>query len=164
MLQPFAPDEMADPAPNRLPENFLFPARSTKYLQRCHPKRCAPNRGEWLLPLANAQNRDAWRVQSNPTPSGPLPQDYAQLPPDPLPKLAPRLMRAYPSAPLLERSLRPVSLCKRRSLRDATRKRPYSTNSRRWAYRRLLEHTGRLPSARSEHRASRIAGRTRNHP
>src|SRR5260370_1078737 len=164
MLQPFVPDDMAGPAPNRLPESLLFPARSTECLPRCYRKRCAPNRGEWLLALANAQNCDAWRVQSNPTPSGPLQQDYAHLLRDPLPNLTPRLTRAYPSAPLLVRSLRPVSLGKRRSLRDATRKTPYSTNSRRPAYRRLPDETGRLPSARSEHHAPRIVERTRNHP
>ena len=36
MLQPFAQDELADPAPYRLPESLLFPARSTRYLPRCH--------------------------------------------------------------------------------------------------------------------------------
>ncbi len=35
-------------------------------------------------------------------------------------------MRSYDSAPLLVKSLRPVSLGKRRSLPDATRKEPYT--------------------------------------
>ena len=77
-LQPLVSGNMAGPAPHRLPESLLFRARSTEYLPLCHRKRCAPSRGEWLLELANTQNCDAWRVQSNPTPSDPLQQDYAQ--------------------------------------------------------------------------------------
>src|ERR1700693_1012212 len=97
-------------------------------------------------------------------PSGPLQQDYAQIGLKPLPKRAPGPIRGYPSEPLLLRSLRPGSLGKRRSLRDATRKTPHSTNSRRPADRGLPDKTGRLSSARSEHHASRIVARTRNRP
>src|SRR5271166_2381823 len=112
MLQPFVPNELASPAPNRLPESLLFLARSTEYLPRCHRKRCAPNRGEWLLSLANTKNCDAWRVQSNPTPSVPLQQDYAQVGRKSLPKRAPGPTRTYLSAPLLARFLRSGSLGK----------------------------------------------------
>ena len=63
--------------------SLLFPARSTEYLPLCYRKRCAPNRDKWILAPANAQNGDALRVQSNPMPSGPLRQDYAQGGPRP---------------------------------------------------------------------------------
>src|SRR5271166_5122808 len=164
MLQPLVPGNMAGPTPHRLPESLLFRARSTEYLPRRHRKRRAPNRGKWLLALANTQNCDALTAQSNPMPSGSLQQDYVHLPRVPLPKLAPWLMRSYHLAPLLVRSLRPGSLGKRRSLRNATRTWPQSTGRRRLAYGSLLHKTGRPPSARSEHRASRILARTRNRP
>jgi hypothetical protein len=45
MLQPFVPDALAGPAPNRSTESLLFRARSTEYLPRCHRKRSAPIRG-----------------------------------------------------------------------------------------------------------------------
>src|SRR5208282_6657092 len=124
--------------------------QSTEYLPWCHRKRCVPNRGKWLPSLANTQNRDAWRVQSNPTPSVPLQQDYAHLAREPLPNLTPGLLRSYHLAPLLLRSLRPCSLGKRLSLRDATGTWPHSTDSRRLAYSSLLQKTVRFPSARSE--------------
>src|SRR3984957_18609964 len=163
-LRPLVPGNMARLAPNLLPDSLLFPARSTEYLQRCHRKRCAPNRAKWLHSLANAQNCDAWRVQSIPTPSGPLQQDYAHIGRDPLPKRAPWLMRAYPSVPSLERSLHPSSLGKRRSLRDSTRIRPNSKDSRQLAFGGLPHKTGRLSNARSEHHALRIVARIQNHP
>src|SRR6516165_9074389 len=53
MLRPLALANLADSIPHRLPESLLFPARSTEDLRLCHRKRCAPNRGEWLLSLAN---------------------------------------------------------------------------------------------------------------
>src|ERR1700747_2236372 len=53
-------------------------------------------------------------------------------------------MRAYPSAPLPVRSPHPYWLGKRRSLRDATRIGPDSTNSQGPAYRRLLHFMQRL--------------------
>src|SRR6516165_5228548 len=164
MLRPFVPGKLACRALHRLPEDLLFPARSTKYLPWCHRKRCAPNLGEWFLGLENSKNCDAWRVQSNPTPSGQLQQDYPHSPRESLPNLARWLMRAYPSAPLLVRSLRPVSSDRRQSLRDATRIAPHSRDSRRSAYRRLPDETGCLPSAKSEHRASRVVERPRNPP
>ena len=67
MLLPFVRAELAGPAPYRLPECLLFPARSREYLPQRHRKRCVPNRGEWLLQLTNTQNCDALRVQSVPT-------------------------------------------------------------------------------------------------
>src|SRR5271156_488284 len=79
---------MTCPAPHRLPDSLLFRARSTEYLPRCHQKRCAPNRGVWLLALASAQNCDALTLQSNPMPSVPLQQDYAHLTREPQPNLA----------------------------------------------------------------------------
>src|SRR5215469_5520865 len=161
MLQPFVRDALAV---HWLAENLLVPARSTKCLRRRHRRRCAPNHAKGLLPLATAQNCDAWRVQSIPTPSGPPQQDYAHSCRASLPSVAPGLTHSYHSAPLLVRSLPPCSLCRRRSLRDATRTAPDGTNSRRPADRGLPEEVLRLPSARSEHRASRIAARTRNHP
>src|SRR5258707_15611981 len=97
-------------------------------------------------------------------PSVPLQKDYAQSVRETRQNVAPRLTRSYHSAPLLVRSLPPCSLCRRRSLRDATRIAPLGTDSRRPAYRGLPEEILRLPSARSEHRASRIVARTRNHP
>src|SRR6516164_2520597 len=155
---------MAGSAPHRLLDSLLFPARSTEYLQRCYLRRCAPNHAKGLLPLATGQNCDAWRVQSIPTPSGPLQQDYAHSCRASLPSVAPRLTHSYHSAPLLVRSLPPCPLCRRRSLRDATRIAPNGTDSRRPAYRSLPEEILRLPSARSEHHASRIVAQTRNHP
>ena len=77
-LQPLVPGNMARPASRRLPASPLFRPRSTRYLQLCHRKRCAPNREECLLQPANVQNSDALTVQSNPMPSVPLQQDYAQ--------------------------------------------------------------------------------------
>src|SRR5215470_17763962 len=50
-LQPCVRDDLAGPAPYWLPDNLLFPARSTKYLLRGYPKRCAPNRGNSLRAL-----------------------------------------------------------------------------------------------------------------
>src|SRR6516164_3795728 len=161
MLQPFVRETLAV---HCLPENLLIPARSTKCLRRRHRKRCAPNHAKGLLALATAQNCDAWRVQSIPTPSGPLQQDYAHSCRASLPSVAPRLTHSYHSAPLLVRSLPPCPLCRRRSLRDATRIAPNGTDSRRPAYRSLPEEILRLPSARSEHHASRIVAQTRNHP
>src|ERR1700722_16150110 len=105
-LRPLVPGNMARPAPNLLPDSLLFPARSTEYLQLCRRKRCAPNRAKWLRSLANAQNCDAWRVQSIPTPSGPLQQYHAQIGGEPQPNSARRLMRSYHLAALLVRSLR----------------------------------------------------------
>src|SRR6516225_4657680 len=77
-LQPCVRDDLAGPAPYWLPDNLLFPARSTKYLLRGYPKRCAPNHGNFLRALAKAQNCDAWRVQSVPRRNGPLWRDHAQ--------------------------------------------------------------------------------------
>jgi len=101
ILPPFVLGNLACPIPNRSPENPLFPARSTEYLPRCHRKRCAPSRAQWLIQSGNTQDCDAWRVQLNPTQSGPLQQDYAQSKRDSLPNLAQGLMRSYHSASLL---------------------------------------------------------------
>src|SRR3984893_17809187 len=155
---------MARPQLSRLSYSHVFRPRSTRCPQLCRRKRCAPHHGKYLPSLANVQSRDAWIVQSIPTPSGPLQKDYAQSYRASLPSVAPGLTRSYHSAPLLVRSLPPCSLCRRRSLRDATRIAPHGTDSRRPAYRGLPEEILRLPSARSEHRASRIVARTRNHP
>src|SRR6516225_7147727 len=157
-------DEVPEPAQHRLPEDLLVPARSTKCLRRCLRTRSASNRGKRFLALTNTKNCGAWRVQSIPTPSGPLQQNCAHSSRASLPRVAPGLTYSYHSAPLLVRSLPPCSLCRRRSLRDATRIAPNDTDSRRPAYRRLPEEILRLPSARSEHHASRIVARTRNHP
>src|SRR5580704_5370267 len=64
--------KMTPPASNRFPVSLLFRARSTEYLPRCHRKRCAPNRGEWILLIANTQNCDALTVQLIPMPTVPL--------------------------------------------------------------------------------------------
>src|SRR5262249_53913954 len=106
-LQPLGLGIAAPSASSRLPDCRLFRPRSTKYLQLCHPKRCAPNRGEPLLQAANAQNSDASIVQLSRTPGVPLQQDYAQSGREPLQKLVRRLMRAYRSASSLVRSLPP---------------------------------------------------------
>src|SRR5262249_46577544 len=142
---------------------LLFPARSTEYLPQCYPRSCAPNRGRRFLSLANAENGGESTARSNPTRSGPLRQDCALLPLEPRPSLAPGLIRAYHSAPWLGRSLRPTSLAKRRSLQNAIRTRPRSTDRRRLAYRRLPHETARPSNARSEQHAARIVERTRDH-
>ena len=59
-----AKGQMASPAPHRLPDSLLFPARSTEYPPRYHRMRCAPNRGESILPLASTQNCNALTIQS----------------------------------------------------------------------------------------------------
>src|SRR5262245_46050996 len=100
MLQPLVRADLGDPAPRRLPEGLLFPARSTEYL-RSHQKRCVPNRAKWFLALAKIQNCDAWKGQSNPMLSDPPQRDYARWRRDPPPNRARRLMRAYHLAPLL---------------------------------------------------------------
>src|SRR6516164_7793164 len=99
-LQPCVRDDLAGPAPYWLPDNLLFPARSTKYLLRGYQKRCAPNRGNSLRALANRENCDAWRVQSVPRRNGPPRRDHVQSRPEVLPKTAPGLMSSYPLAPL----------------------------------------------------------------
>src|ERR1700752_384337 len=96
-LQPLVLENMEDRRSSRLPDNPLFLVRSTEYLPRCHRKRCAPNRAQWLIQSGNTQDCDAWRVQLNPTQSGPLQQDYAQSKRDSLPNLAQGLMRSYHS-------------------------------------------------------------------
>src|ERR1700686_2383387 len=165
MLQPFARDYLAGPAPYRLPEDLLFPARSTEYLPRCYLTRCAPNRDKSLLALARAQNCDAWRVLSYPTPSGPLRHDCARRSRDPPHNLAPWLTRTYPSAPLLLRSPRPAARGKRRSLRNASRTWPHKSDRGRLAPGSLpQQETGRFPSARSEPHASRISGTSQTRP
>src|SRR5260370_32672418 len=148
-LQPLVPGTVAPSGSSRLPDCPLFRPRSTRCLQLCHPKRCAPNRGEPLLQAANAQNSDALTVQSNPTTSVALQQDYAQSGREPLQKLVPRLMRAYHSAPSLMRSLPPWSLGKRRSLLNATRIGPHRTEIKQRARRSLRPETVHLQSARS---------------
>src|SRR5271165_2000850 len=120
-LQPLVVGEMARPASSQLPASLPFPPRSTKYLQLCHRKRCAPNRGERLLEPTTAQNYDALTAQSNPTRNVPLQQDYAQSNRESLHAIVPRLSRAYHSAFWLVRSLLPGPLGKRRFLRNATR-------------------------------------------
>jgi hypothetical protein len=69
-LQPCVRDELAGPAPYRLPDNLLFPARSTKYLLRVYPERCAPNRGNSLRALAKVQNCDVNLMQRLPKQTG----------------------------------------------------------------------------------------------
>src|SRR5271165_564596 len=164
MLQPFVLDKLVGPAPCRLPEGLLFPVRSTEYLPQYYLTRCAPSRGEWLLSPANKKNCGAWRVQSDLMPSGPLQQDYTRGSRDPPPKIAPGLMRSYPSVPLLLRSPRPSARGKRRSLRNATRTWPQKPDCRRPALSNLPHETEHSPSARFEHHASRIVERTRNRP
>src|SRR5260370_11059695 len=139
---------MAGPAPH-LPDSLLFRARSTEYLPRCHQKRCAPNRGVWLLALASAQNCDALTVQLNPMPSVPLQQDYAHSGRDTLQNVVPRLIRAYHSAPSLVRSLPPWSLDKWRSLRNPTRIAPHSTDKRRRVCRATPRDTGGLQNPKT---------------
>src|SRR5271166_2583250 len=162
MLRPLVLANVADAAPHQSPESLLFPARSTRCLPRCHRKRCAPNREECLLEQAKTQNCDALTVQLIPTPSVPLPQDYAHSGRAALQTLVPRLTRSYHPGPLLVRSLLQWSLGRWRSLRDATGIAPQSTDKRRRARRGIPPETGRLPSARAERHASRIVGLIRN--
>src|SRR6516162_2092822 len=95
VLVPSAPEKMACPAPYPLLEGLLFPARYTESLRLCHPRHCVPNRARRLLSLVKTQNCDAWRVESNPTRSEPLQQDYAHSPRGTLPNGARWLMRLY---------------------------------------------------------------------
>src|SRR6516162_2464075 len=99
MLQPLVSGGMARPAKHQLPDNLLVPAQSTRYLARCHRKRCVPNRGKCLLLLATLQNCDGSKGHSLPTPSAQLQQAYARNSKNPLQNLAPPLARANPSAP-----------------------------------------------------------------
>src|SRR5277367_6679234 len=127
-LQPLALGIVTSSAPSRSPESPLFRSRSTRCLQLCHLKRCAPNRGKRLRRPAKVQNSDALTVQSNPLPSIPLQQDYAQSVRATRYAIVPRLIRSYHLAPLLARWLPPSSLGKRRTLRDATRTWPHGTD------------------------------------
>src|SRR5258707_10776349 len=119
MLPPFAPSNLACPAPYRPPDSLLFPVRSTEYLPSCYRKHCAPNPDELLMQSGNTRDCDGWRVQLSPTPSGPLQQDCAHCRRHSLPNLTQGLMRSYRSASLPVRLLRPGLLGKKRSLQDA---------------------------------------------
>src|SRR6202040_1162738 len=141
-------DDPVGLAPYRLPEDLLFPARSTEYLPRCYRKRRAPSRAKWFLSLANTQNCDAWRVRSIPTSIGLPQQGFAHSGRDPRPKPAPWLLSSYPSAPLLLRSLRPSRRGKRRSLRNATRTWPHKPDRRRLALCSLPHESEHFPSAK----------------
>src|SRR5271165_351211 len=163
MLRPLVLANVADAAPHQSPESLLFPARSTRCLPRCHRKRCAPNREECLLEQAKTQNCDALTVQLIPTPSVPLPQDYAHSGRAALQTLVPRLTRSYHPGPLLVRSLPPWSLAKWRSPRDATGIAPDSTDRRRLASGGLPYETERFPSARSGQHVSRTVVWSQNH-
>ena len=132
------------------PEVFRFRPRSVEYLHRCHRKRYAPNRGEWLLPLADVQNSPALTVQSNPMPSVPLPQDYAQCDREPPQNIVLRLIRAYHSVPLPVRSLLQSPRDKRKCRQSATRKGPHGTDKRSRAHRALRPEGLRRPNARFE--------------
>src|SRR6516165_10779316 len=69
------------------------------------------------------------------------------------------------TALLLMQSLRRFSLGRKRSPRDATRTWPDRSDSRQRAYSGTVpQKTVRPPSARSEHRTSRVVARIRNHP
>src|SRR6516165_9540637 len=129
-LQPLVLGGTAQLGSCRWPDSLLFPARSTECLSRCHRKRCVPNPGKCLPDAANAQNSDAWRVQSDPMSSGPLQQDYAQTSREPLPNSAPGLMRSYHSASLLVRSLGPWFHGKKGSRQNATCKALQSTDTK----------------------------------
>src|SRR6516225_5629409 len=152
---------MASTASPRLPECPLFRRRSSKGLPPLfHRKRCEPNRGKWLQSLPNTRNGDALTVQSNPMSSVPLQQHYAHRCRASLPRLALGLTRSYHSASLPVRSLPLWSLGKRRSLQDATRTQPDTTDRRRLASGGLPYE--RFPSARSEQHASRTVVRPQN--
>src|SRR5262249_54819661 len=113
---------------------------------------------------ANTRNCDELTVQLIPMPSVPPQQDYAHSGRGRLQIVVPRLRRSYRSASSLVRSLPQSSLGKRAFLRNAIRLPPHRTDKRRWTRRLLRPETVCLPSARSQHRASRVAARLRNHP
>src|SRR6516165_1973393 len=162
MLRPLVPRKMATPAPHRLPESLLFPARSTEYLRPYDRKHCAPNHGKWLLSPAKTQNCPVWRVRSIPMPSVPLQQDCAHGEPDPLPKRARWLASSYHSAPSLVRWLPLWSLGKRPPLREPFWILLGSTNRRRPASGGLPYETEHFPSARSGPHVSRIVVQSQN--
>ena len=149
------------PVARQSSDSVLDPRRC---LPRCHRKRCAPNREECILQPAKTQNCDALTAQSSPMPSVPLQQDYADSDRETLHNIEPRLMRAYHLAPSLARSLLPWSLGKRRSLRNATRIAPHSTDKQTAGAVMSSTETVHPPSARSEYHASRIVVRPRNRP
>src|SRR6516165_8368667 len=106
-LQPLGRDNMAPPESRRWRPSPLFRPLSTRDLLRGHRKRCAPSREESLLQPEKTQNFDALRVQSNPMPSAPLQQDYAQSGRASQRKVVLGPIRAYHSAPWLTTSLGP---------------------------------------------------------
>ena len=113
---------------DRLPDSLLFPSRSTRCLQLCHRKRCAPNRGEWLLQAAKLQNSDVLTVQcksdAKRSTSAGLRSKWARH----AAKYSAMANACISFSSLLVRSLPPWSLGKRRSFRNATRIRPQSTD------------------------------------
>src|SRR5271165_2966835 len=147
-LQPLVRAKRVPPL-SRSPESLLLRPRSTRCLQLGHPKHCAPNRGAWLRQPAKVKNSLALTVRLNRMPSVPPRRDYDHSELDTLQNAALRLMCAYRSAASLVRLLPLWSLCKRRSLRDATCIAPHSIDKRRRARRGLPRQTVRPPSARS---------------
>jgi hypothetical protein len=129
--QPLVPEKMACPESGRLPYSRLFRARSTRSLQLCHRKRCAPSRGEWLLRAANLQNSDALKFKSIPTRNVPLQQDYVQSGGELRYGTKFRPTSVSHSALWLAQSLPPWSFGRKLAPRDATWKTPQSTDKRR---------------------------------
>src|SRR5260370_34198206 len=116
---------MACPTPRQLLDSRLLHAGPTESLPQCYRKRSAPNHDRWIRKLTSAQNCNERRVRSNPMPNGLLRQNYADIPPDPQPKLLRRLMRSYHLVLLLVRSPQPSSLETSGIRRDATRTSPH---------------------------------------
>src|SRR6516162_3021530 len=155
---------MASPESSRLPDGLVFRRQSTKGLPQFYRKRCAPSREVWILQPANMENSDGWTIQSNPMRSVPLQLDCAHGGQEALHSIVPRLSRAYHSASWLVRSLPRSSPDKRRSLRNASPRLRHSIDNRWRRFRRLPPETPQLPTARSEHLASRILVRPGNRP
>ena len=143
-------------ATSRSPDTLLFPPRSMRCLQLCHPKRCVPNRGAWLRQPANAQNCDALTVPLNPMSSVPIWQDYAHRSRIPLCNVVPWLIREYHSALLLVRSLLQSSPRKRLYQQHAIRVLPQNTNTIRRERQPLRPETLRLraPDLKTTRRVS----------
>src|SRR5262245_9314659 len=66
------------PQSNRWPDSLLFRPRSTRCLELCHRRRCAPNRVKSLPKPAKRQNSDASTILLNSMPSVPLQRDCAR--------------------------------------------------------------------------------------
>src|ERR1700730_8622712 len=126
-LRPLVLENMAPPVLFRMPASPLFHPQSTKCLRLCHRKRSAPSREKSLLQPPKMQNSDALTVQSNLMHIVSLQRDYPQSARETRQNGVRWLIHVYHSTPSLVRSLQPWSRGKRRSLRNATRTWPHST-------------------------------------